>query len=112
LTVIFWLTTFALLADGAKWLNLLNSYIEEENAAQQELFDTPGYNCTVSTSTIGDTPGLPNIPGVTTCTPIDYSKELSAVKAARAALGLSVITWLLFLLTFIIFGEHHFLDQK
>jgi len=89
LTVIFWLSTFALLADEGKWWSLLQTAINEEKQAEQ----LSGLNST----DFSDTPGLSGVLS-------DFSKEESGIKCSRAAIGLSALTWLLFVVTFIVFA--------
>jgi hypothetical protein len=73
LTVIFWLTTFALLADEGKWWVVEQDSLE---AIKDEF----------SSFSSGDNG--------------EVDKLLSACKASRAAIGMAAIDWLLFMVTF------------
>lgn len=73
LTVIFWLTTFALLADEGKW------WVVEQDSLEAIKDEFSGF----SSGNNGE-----------------VNKLLSACKASRAAIGIAAIVWLLFMVTF------------
>jgi len=76
LTVIFWLTTFALLADECKW------WVAEQDSLEaiKKLYKDFGSN---------------NGSGYSG----EVNKLLSACKASRAATGIAAIVWILFMVT-------------
>lgn len=82
-TVVFWLTTFALLADETKWWD-----IEEKSLKSSKKFCDQ-----YSGSDDGDACG-------------EVDKLLSASKASKAATAFAALTWLLFMVTFGFLGEH------
>lgn len=75
-TMIFWLTSFALLADETKYWSLIQKSYEDAKKAESQFDDY--YD--VDTH--------------------DADKYISASKASRAATGLAAIVWLLFMVTF------------
>lgn len=87
LTVIFWLTTFALLADECKWWSAEQSSLEYLKKAGADLNDIYGYT------------------GYTGFSNSEINKLLAASKSSRAATGLACIVWLLFMVTlgFVVF---------
>ena len=73
MTVVFWLTTFALLADECKW------WVVEQDSLEAIKDTYKGFS--------SDYDG-------------EVNKLLSACKASRAATGIAAIVWLLFMVTF------------
>jgi hypothetical protein len=88
LTVVFWLTTFALLADECKWWSAEQSGLEDLKKAGNNLADL-GYT------------------GYTGYSNSWINKLLAASKSSRAATGLAAINWLLFMVTFGFVGRSH-----
>jgi len=76
-TIVFWLTTFALLADETKWWD-----VEEKSLKSSKKFCDQ-----YSGSDDGDACG-------------EVDKLLSASKASKAATAFAALTWLLFMVTF------------
>jgi len=74
LTVLWWLVTFALLADRVKYFEALQNSLEDSKHIADEV------GVEISSGTIDN--------------------ELAASKCARAATGLACIVWLLFMVTF------------
>jgi hypothetical protein len=79
LTIIFWLTTFALLADEGKW------WVVEQDSLEAIKDEFSGFS--------SDNNG-------------EVNKLLSACKASRAAIGIAAIVWLLFMVTFGFVGQY------
>jgi len=81
LTVVFWLTTFALLANECQWWSAEQSGLEDLKKAGNDLADL-GYT------------------GYTGYSNSWINKLLAASKSSRAATGLAAINWILFMVTF------------
>jgi hypothetical protein len=84
LTVIWWLTTFALLANECKW------WVAEQDSLQTSKDYYKKYSDTAD-SYVGE-----------------VNKILAACKASRAATGIAAIVWLLFMVSFGFVGQFPF----
>jgi hypothetical protein len=93
LSVIFWLATFALLADEGKYWSAIQYEINFIKQTESEFPDDfPGGNLPDGISLGLGTSSI--------------SKIENALKCSRAAEGLSVINWILFVITLIVFGKY------
>lgn len=81
LTVVFWLTTFALLANESSWWSDEQTGLNDLKQAGNDLNDL-GYT------------------GYTGYDNSEINKLLAASKSSRAAAGLAAIEWILFIVTF------------